>query len=174
MQYFQQVSVWPGQPSWWDGVSDGHSYSDRQIRRAIKLTVRVASRNNKPEPVAFLPYIGLIFNDIIRMTSRHISSFGVLRESVKVEPGLKTLYPLRLPSDLRWTDRLFNRRPVEEAPFAYPAGTSGKFSRAEHMPTWVTASRQTTPNSDVRIISSGRRLRVSSSPVMWTGRLAPA
>jgi hypothetical protein len=74
-----------------------NSYSDRQIRRALKPTVRAPPPSNKPDPVAFVPYIGLIFIRIVRMMSRHIKSVGLpprkiagFLQSDKDELGLKT------------------------------------------------------------------------------------
>jgi hypothetical protein len=55
-----------------------NGYSDRQIRRALNPPVRVASTPEKPDSVAFLPYVDTTFNRIIRLLSRHnIKSVGL-------------------------------------------------------------------------------------------------
>jgi hypothetical protein len=55
-----------------------NGYSDRQIRQALNPPTRVASTPEKPDSVAFLPYVGTTFNRISGLLSRHnIKSVGL-------------------------------------------------------------------------------------------------
>jgi hypothetical protein len=52
-------------------------YSDQQNRRVLNPLPRVAQPNEKPDSVAFLPYVGSIFNCISRVLSLHIKSVSL-------------------------------------------------------------------------------------------------
>jgi hypothetical protein len=44
---------------------------DSQIHRALKRRPHLAQPDNETNPVAFLPFVGIIFNRISRMLARH-------------------------------------------------------------------------------------------------------
>jgi hypothetical protein len=75
-----------------------NGYSDQQIRRALNKPARVASTPDKPDSIAFLPYVGTTFNLISRLLSRHnIKSVGLPPKRIpgflrpgKDDLGLKT------------------------------------------------------------------------------------
>jgi hypothetical protein len=55
-----------------------NGYIDRQIRRALNPPLRVGQSDEKPDSVAFLPYVGTIFNCITRVLAWHnIKSVGL-------------------------------------------------------------------------------------------------
>jgi hypothetical protein len=55
-----------------------NGYTERQIRRGLIPPPGVGQTNGKPDSVAFLPYVGSIFNHISRMLARHnIKSVGL-------------------------------------------------------------------------------------------------
>jgi hypothetical protein len=76
-----------------------NSYMEQQIHRALSPPPRVAQPDKKPDSVAFLPYIRLIFNRTSSVLSRHnIKSVGLppkkissFLRSVKDDLGLKTM-----------------------------------------------------------------------------------
>jgi hypothetical protein len=80
------------------GIFRQNDYTDRQIRGAFNPPPRVAQPDETPDSVAFLPYVGPIFNRINRVLSRHNSkTVGLLPRkmssfllSVKDDLGLKT------------------------------------------------------------------------------------
>jgi hypothetical protein len=80
-------------------------YTDRQIHRALKPPSRLAQPNEKPDSVAFLPYVGSIFNSISRVLSGHnIKSVGLpirkipsFLRSVKDDLRLKMLGIYSIP-----------------------------------------------------------------------------
>jgi hypothetical protein len=62
-----------------------NGYSDRQIRRALSPPAKDASTPEKPDSVAFLPYVGTTFNRISRLLSRHnIKSASLTRRRYPV------------------------------------------------------------------------------------------
>jgi hypothetical protein len=53
-------------------------YTERQIRRALNPPPRVGQSDEKSDSVAFLPYVGSIFNHISRVPAGHnIKSVGL-------------------------------------------------------------------------------------------------
>jgi hypothetical protein len=52
-----------------------NGYSDWQIRRALNPTPRITQPDN-PDLVAFLCYVGSIFNRISKVLAQHIKSVG--------------------------------------------------------------------------------------------------
>jgi hypothetical protein len=48
-----------------------NGYTDRQIRKTSTLPLKVAQPNEKPDSVAFLPYVRSILNSIGRVVPRH-------------------------------------------------------------------------------------------------------
>jgi hypothetical protein len=94
---------------------------------------RVAQPNEKPDSVAFLPYVGSIFNRISRVLSQqNITSMGLpprnissFLRSAKDDLGLKTLV-----SAVRSTlGRRTVRHQFEGAPATCQSRTSGQVSR---------------------------------------------
>jgi hypothetical protein len=75
-------------------------YTDRQIHRALKPTQRVTQPNEKPDSVAFLPYVRSIFNCISRVLSRHnIKSVGLpLRKIPRFLHSVKNDLRLKMQS----------------------------------------------------------------------------
>jgi hypothetical protein len=82
-------------------------YSDRQIHRVLNLRPHLGQQDNKPNPVAFLPFVGITFNRINRMLARHnIKSVGLphmklssLLRPVKDHLGLRIPGVYRIPCD---------------------------------------------------------------------------
>jgi hypothetical protein len=48
-----------------------NGYAERQIRRALNPPPRAGRSDEKSDSVAFLPYVGTIFNRISRVLARH-------------------------------------------------------------------------------------------------------
>jgi hypothetical protein len=48
-----------------------NGYSDRQIHRALNRRPLLPQLDNKPHSVAFLPFVGTVFNRISRVLARH-------------------------------------------------------------------------------------------------------
>jgi hypothetical protein len=79
----------------------------RQIRRAINPPPRVVQSDEKSDSVAFLPYVGMIFNRISRMLARHnIKSVRLpprklsgFLQAVKDDLGLKTSGVYSIPCE---------------------------------------------------------------------------
>jgi hypothetical protein len=74
-----------------------NGYTERQIRRALNPRPRVGQSDDKPDSVAFLPYVGTIFNHISWVLARHNKSVGLPPRKissfiwpVKADLGLKT------------------------------------------------------------------------------------
>jgi hypothetical protein len=120
-----------------------NDYSDRQIRRPLNPPARVASTPEKPESVAFLPYVGTTFNRISRLLSRHIKSVGLppnipsFLRPVKDDLGLKdswcVQHALRVWSSLHRGDRPFHRDQGQGAPAPRPSAACRQVHVAEHI-----------------------------------------
>jgi hypothetical protein len=55
-----------------------NGYSDRQFHRALNRRPLLPQPDNKPHSVAFLPFVGTVFNRISRVLARHnINSVGL-------------------------------------------------------------------------------------------------
>jgi hypothetical protein len=75
-----------------------NGYTERQIRRALNPPQGVGQTDGKPDSVAFLPYVGSMFNRISRVLARHnIKSVGLpprkitsFLRPVKDDLGLRT------------------------------------------------------------------------------------
>jgi hypothetical protein len=75
-----------------------HGYNDRQIHRAYNRRPQLHQPDNEPHSVAFLPFVGTVFNRISRVLARHnIKSVGLphmklssLLLSIKDHLGLRT------------------------------------------------------------------------------------
>jgi hypothetical protein len=75
-----------------------NGYNDRQIHRALNRRPHLPQPDNEPHSVAFLPFVGTIFNLISRVLARHnIKSVGLphmklssLLRPVKDHLGLRT------------------------------------------------------------------------------------
>jgi hypothetical protein len=84
-----------------------NGYSDRQIHRALNHRPLLPQPNNKPHSVAFLPFVGTVFNRISRVLARHnIKSVGLshmklssLLRPAKDHLGLRTLGVYRIPCE---------------------------------------------------------------------------
>jgi hypothetical protein len=82
-----------------------NSYNDRNIHRALNRRPRLPQPDNEPHSVAFLPFVGIVFNRISRVLARHnIKSVGLpqmklssLLRPVKDHLGLKTPGVYRIP-----------------------------------------------------------------------------
>jgi hypothetical protein len=88
-------------------ISRKNGYAERQIRGALNHPPKVVQPDEKPDSVAFLPFVGSIFKRISRVLSRYntksvglpptkISSF--LR-SVRNDRGLKTPGVYNIPCE---------------------------------------------------------------------------
>jgi hypothetical protein len=78
-------------------VFKGNGYNDRQIHRALNHRPLLLQPDNQPHSVAFLPFVGTVFNRISRVLARHIISVGLphmklssLLRPVKDHLGLRT------------------------------------------------------------------------------------
>jgi hypothetical protein len=66
-----------------------NSNTNRQIRKILKPTLRIAQLDEKPDSVAFLPLVRLIFNRKSRGLFRHnIKSVGLPQENVNFFPSV--------------------------------------------------------------------------------------
>jgi hypothetical protein len=82
-------------------------YNDRQIHRALNRRPHLDKPDNKLSSVAFLPFVGTIFNLISRVLARHnIKSVGLpntklssLLRPVKDHLGLRTPGVYRIPCE---------------------------------------------------------------------------
>jgi hypothetical protein len=96
-----------------------NGYSNRQINRVINRHPNISKTDDNPDSVAFLPYVGTIFNRISRVLSRHnIKSVGLpprkiysFLRPVKDRLGLRTPGVYRIPCEcgmvyIGQTDRL--------------------------------------------------------------------
>jgi hypothetical protein len=80
-------------------------YSDRQIHRVLNRRPNMSQPEDNPDSVAFLPYVGTIFNRISGVLSRHnIKSVGLppkklsgFLRPVKDNLGLRTPGVYRIP-----------------------------------------------------------------------------
>jgi hypothetical protein len=55
-----------------------NGYNDRQIHRALNRRPHLPQPDNEPNSVAFLPFVGTVFNRISRLVARHnIKSVGL-------------------------------------------------------------------------------------------------
>jgi hypothetical protein len=83
------------------------SYNDRQIHRVLNRRPHLPQPDNEPNSVAFLLFVGTIFNRISRLLARHnIKSFGSpymklssLLHLVKDHLGLRTPGLYRIPCE---------------------------------------------------------------------------
>jgi hypothetical protein len=84
-----------------------NGYSDRQIHRALNRRPLLPQPDKKPHSVAFLPFVGTVFNLISRVLVRHsIKSVGLphvklssLLRPVKDHLGLRTPGVYRIPCE---------------------------------------------------------------------------
>jgi hypothetical protein len=84
-----------------------NSYSDRQFHRSLNRRPLLPQPDNKPHSVAFLPFVGTVFNGISRVLARHnIKSVGLphiklssLLRPVKDHLGLRTQRVYRIPCE---------------------------------------------------------------------------
>jgi hypothetical protein len=84
-----------------------NGYNDRQIHRALSRHPLLPQPDNEPNSVAFLPFVGTIFNRISRVVARHnIRSVGLpqmklssLLRPVKDHHGLRTPGVYRIPCE---------------------------------------------------------------------------
>jgi hypothetical protein len=84
-----------------------NGYNDRQIHRALNRRPLLPQPNNKLHSVAFLPFVGTVFNHISRVLARHnIKSVGLLHmklfsllHPVKNHLGLRTPGIYRIPCE---------------------------------------------------------------------------
>jgi hypothetical protein len=84
-----------------------NGYSGRQINRALNRRPNISKTDDNPDSVAFLSYVGTIFNRISRVLSRHnIKSVGLpprricsFLRPVKDKLGLRTPGVYRIPSE---------------------------------------------------------------------------
>jgi hypothetical protein len=84
-----------------------NGYNDRQIHRALNRCLHLPQPDNEPHSVAFLPFVGTVFNHISRMLARHnIKSVGLphlklssLLRSVKDHLGLRTSEVYKIPCE---------------------------------------------------------------------------
>jgi hypothetical protein len=84
-----------------------NGYNDRQIHRALNRRLLLPQPDNKPDSVAFLPFVGTVFNRISRVLARHnIKSVGLphmkssrLLRPVKDPQGLRTPGVYRIPCE---------------------------------------------------------------------------
>jgi hypothetical protein len=91
-----------------------NGYNDRQFHRALNHRPLLPQPDNKPHSVAFLRFVGTVFNRISRVLARHnIKSVGLphmrlssLLRLVKDHVGLRTPGLYRIPSPRKpdiWT-----------------------------------------------------------------------
>jgi hypothetical protein len=65
-----------------------NGYNDRQIHRVLNRRPNISQSEDNPNSVAFLPYVGTVFNRISRVLSRHnIKSMGLLPRKYPVSSG---------------------------------------------------------------------------------------
>jgi hypothetical protein len=84
-----------------------NGYSDRRIHRALNRRPLLPQPDNKAHSVAFLPFVGTVFNRISRVLARHnIKSVGLphmklsnLQCPVKDHVGLRTPGVYRIPCE---------------------------------------------------------------------------
>jgi hypothetical protein len=84
-----------------------NGYNDRQIHRALKRRPHLPQPDNELHSVAFLPFVGTVFNRISRVLARHnIKSVGLphmklpsLLCPVKEHLGLRTPGVYRIPCE---------------------------------------------------------------------------
>jgi hypothetical protein len=83
-----------------------NSYNDQQIHKALNHHPHLNQSDNKPNSVAFLPFVGTIFNRISRVLPRHkIKSVGLSHMKlsslcrVKDHLGLRTPGVHRIPCE---------------------------------------------------------------------------
>jgi hypothetical protein len=84
-----------------------NGYNDRQIHRALDRRPHLPQPDNKPHSVAFLPFVGTVFNRISGVLGRHnIKSVGLrhmklssLLRPVKDHLELRTPGVYRLPCE---------------------------------------------------------------------------
>jgi hypothetical protein len=76
-----------------------NGYSDRQINRVLNRRPNISKTDDNPDSVAFLSYVGIIFNHISRVLSRHkIKSVGLpLRKIYSFLRPVKDKLGLRTP-----------------------------------------------------------------------------
>jgi hypothetical protein len=84
-----------------------NGYSDQQIHRALNRRPHLPQPDNEPHSVAFLPFVGTVFNRINRVLVRHniksvgwphMKLFSLLRP-VKDHLGLRTPGVYRIPCE---------------------------------------------------------------------------
>jgi hypothetical protein len=84
-----------------------NGYNDRQIHRVLNRRPNISHPEDNPDSVAFLPYVGSIFNRISRVLSRrNIKSLGLppkklsgFLRPVKDNLGLRTQGVYRIPCE---------------------------------------------------------------------------
>jgi hypothetical protein len=84
-----------------------NGYNDRQIHRALNHRLPLPQPDNEPHSLAFLPFVGTVFNRISRVLAQHsIKSVGLphmkfssLLHPVKDHLGLRTPEVYRIPCE---------------------------------------------------------------------------
>jgi hypothetical protein len=82
-------------------------YKDRKIHRALNCRAHLPQPDNEPHSIAFLPFVGIVFNRINRVLARHnIKSVGlphmklsILLRLVNNHLGLRTPGVYRIPRE---------------------------------------------------------------------------
>ncbi|PNF22911.1 hypothetical protein B7P43_G13899, partial [Cryptotermes secundus] len=101
-----------------------NGYNNRQIHRVLNRRPNISRPEDKPGSVAFLPYVGSIFNSISRVLSRHNI------EAVGLPPNKLSRF-LRLVKDslgLRTPGVYSTHASAARLYWAHPSRTSGQVS----------------------------------------------
>jgi hypothetical protein len=112
-----------------------NGYNDRQIQRALNRRPHLPQPDNEPHSVAFLPFVGTVFNRISRVLARHnIKSVGLphmklssLLRPVKDYLGLRTPGVCRIPCEC---GRVYIGHQDKGASTAHETRTSGQVGRS--------------------------------------------
>jgi hypothetical protein len=100
-----------------------NGYSDRRIHRALNRRPHLPQPENEPHSVAFLPFVGIIFNRISRVLARHVikcrglprMKLSSLLRLVSDHLGLRTPEVYRIPCERQgacWADGPFHGHQV--------------------------------------------------------------
>jgi hypothetical protein len=120
-----------------------NGYSDRQIHRALKSRPLLPQPENKTHSVAFLPFVGTVFNRISRVLARHnIKSVGLphmklssLLRPVKDRIGVRTPGVYRISCECGrvyiWADGPFRVHQVKRASTAHKTVSSRQVGRSQ-------------------------------------------
>jgi hypothetical protein len=166
-----------------------NDYNDRQIHRALNRRPQLPQPDNEPNSVAFLSFVGIIFNRISRVLARHnIKSVGLphrklsgLLRPVKCNLGLRIPGVYRIPCEcgrvyIGQTGRSVDIR-VKENQRHIRLEHPDKSAVAEHSidhghcNTFHNTSILTT-KSDICKAWLGRPLRLKSTLIISTEKVA--